>query len=70
MGIYVFYWSNGSILLTLNASTIFNVYCYTWHHEIGFARLARRLGWGEEESADADDVILPYIFMCLITLGR
>src|ERR1700678_3721589 len=29
LSIYVFHWCNGSILLTLSASTIFNVYRYT-----------------------------------------
>ena len=55
------------ILLTLIFSTIYNVYLWSRHLDIGFARPVVSLHKDEGGSASEDDVILLYLDRCLIT---
>lgn len=48
-------------------STIYNVLRWRYPHEIGYAKPVRCLGRVEDQSDRVDDVIFPYIEMCLIT---
>jgi len=54
-------------LLTLIISTIYTVSLWSRHPNLGFAQPVLRLLKDEEGSAPDDDVILPYLDMCLIT---
>jgi len=48
-------------------STTYNVFCWRYPHEIGYAKPARHLVRVEDQNDQGDDVIFPYIDMCLIT---
>ena len=54
-------------LLTLIFSTIYNVYLWSRHLDIGFAQPVVSLCKDKGGSASEDDVILLYLDLCLIT---
>ena len=54
-------------LLTLIYSTIYNVYLWSMHLDLGFARPVVSLHKDKGGSTSEDDVILLYLDWCLIT---